>query len=219
MDLATALAEKRGADLILANDPDAKPAGPAVGAAYPRPMPQGQGEADATKARGLAQADVIQASVDEVVETLFITLILVVLTVYVFLQSFRATSVPLVTIPVSLIGTFAVMAVMGFSLNTLTLFGLVLAIGIVVDDAIVVVENVERKLEEGAKDGDQDESLVKSDEVEGKKVYSVTDAGLEFLEQNKSTVEDIFDRVEETIDLPAVESLPVEDKPFVNNRG
>jgi HAE1 family hydrophobic/amphiphilic exporter-1 len=93
--------------------------------------------------------DVIKASIAEVVETLFITLILVVLTVYIFLQNVRATLIPAVTIPVSLIGTFAAMAVMGFSINQFTLFGLVLVIGIVVDDAIVVVENTMRHLEEG----------------------------------------------------------------------
>lgn len=91
---------------------------------------------------------VITASIDEVVETLFITLILVVLTVYIFLQNFRATLVPAVTIPVSLIGTFAAMSAMGFSINQFTLFGLVLVIGIVVDDAIVVVENTTRHLDE-----------------------------------------------------------------------
>ena len=94
-------------------------------------------------------ADQVRASISEIVTTLFIASVLVILTVLVFLQDFRATLIPAVTIPVSLIGTFAVMAVLGFSLNTLTLFGLVLAIGIVVDDAIVVVENVARNLEAG----------------------------------------------------------------------
>lgn len=92
--------------------------------------------------------DVIRASVKEVINTLFITLILVVATVYLFLQSLRATIVPTVTIPVSLIGTFAIMALLGFTINQLTLFGLVLVIGIVVDDAIVVVENVTRLINE-----------------------------------------------------------------------
>jgi len=93
-------------------------------------------------------ADSVRASLREIVVTLFIAAGLVILTVLFFLQDFRATIVPAVTIPVSLIGTFGVMAALGFSLNTLTLFGLVLAIGIVVDDAIVVVENVARNLEE-----------------------------------------------------------------------
>src|SRR3712207_9244522 len=81
-----------------------------------------------------------------VYETLFEAVALVVLVVIVFLQSWRTAIIPIVAIPVSLIGTFAVMAALGFSINTLTLFGMVLAIGIVVDDAIVVVENVERNI-------------------------------------------------------------------------
>ncbi len=92
--------------------------------------------------------DVIIASIKEVIETLFITLTLVILTVYIFLQNFRATIIPSVTIPVSLIGTFAAMAAMGYSINQFTLFGLVLVIGIVVDDAIVVVENCTRLIDE-----------------------------------------------------------------------
>ncbi|MEM9803312.1 MAG: efflux RND transporter permease subunit, partial [Planctomycetota bacterium] len=94
-------------------------------------------------------ANVVRASIKEIVTTLFIAALLVILVVLVFLQDLRATLIPTVTIPVSLIGTFAVMAVLGFSLNTLTLFGIVLAIGIVVDDAIVVVENVARNIEDG----------------------------------------------------------------------
>lgn len=93
--------------------------------------------------------DVVRASIREVIITLLITLVLVVLTVYVFLQNFRATLIPAVTIPVSLIGTFFVLQLMGYSLNQLTLFGLVLVIGIVVDDAIVVVENTFAHLEKG----------------------------------------------------------------------
>ena len=76
-------------------------------------------------------------------------MILVAIVVLVFLQNWRATVIPLVAVPVAIVGTFAVMAVMGFSLNNISLFGLVLAIGIVVDDAIVVVENVERWLAQG----------------------------------------------------------------------
>jgi multidrug efflux pump len=91
----------------------------------------------------------IQESIDAVVETLFEAILLVVIVVVVFLQNWRATIIPLLSVPVSLIGTFAVMAALGLSLNTLSLFGLVLAIGIVVDDAIVVVENVERHIGEG----------------------------------------------------------------------
>ena len=91
----------------------------------------------------------VQQSVDEVIKTLFEAVVLVVLVIILFLQTWRAAIIPVVAIPVSLIGTFFVMAAFGFSLNNLTLFGLVLAIGIVVDDAIVVVENVERYLSEG----------------------------------------------------------------------
>ena len=97
----------------------------------------------------------ITASIAEVVESLLIAIVLVVLTVYIFLQDFRTTLVPAVTIPVSLIGTFAVMLATGQSINNLTLFGLVLAIGIVVDDAIVVVENTMRLIDDeglGAKE-------------------------------------------------------------------
>src|ERR1700730_4854046 len=90
-----------------------------------------------------------QQSIDAVYETLRDAVILVVIVVMAFLQSWRIAVIPLIAVPVSLIGTLAVMAVMGFSLNMLTLFGLVLAIGIVVDDAIVVVENVERWIERG----------------------------------------------------------------------
>ena len=91
----------------------------------------------------------IEDSVNEVYVTLFEAVALVVLVVIVFLQSWRTAIIPIVAIPVSLVGTFAVMAALGFSLNNLTLFGLVLAIGIVVDDAIVVVENVEREIANG----------------------------------------------------------------------
>ncbi|HSN70228.1 MAG TPA: efflux RND transporter permease subunit, partial [Steroidobacteraceae bacterium] len=91
----------------------------------------------------------IEQSVDAVYATIFEAAGLVVLVIIVFLQRWRAALIPIIAIPVSLIGTFAVMAAFGFSLNNLTLFGLVLAIGIVVDDAIVVVENIERNLERG----------------------------------------------------------------------
>lgn len=91
----------------------------------------------------------VSESIHEVYKTLFEAFILVFIVVLVFLQSWRATIIPMVAVPVSLIGTFAVMAALGFSLNNLSLFGLVLAIGIVVDDAIVVVENVERNMAAG----------------------------------------------------------------------
>jgi len=85
----------------------------------------------------------------EIVETLLIALALVILVVYIFLQGWRATLIPLLAVPVSLVGTFVLFPLFGFSINTLSLFGLVLAIGLVVDDAIVVVEGVERHIEEG----------------------------------------------------------------------
>jgi HAE1 family hydrophobic/amphiphilic exporter-1/multidrug efflux pump len=91
----------------------------------------------------------VEVSIEEVVATLRDAMILVLLVVYLFLQSWRATLIPAAAVPVSLIGTFAGMSALGFSINTLTLFGLVLAIGIVVDDAIVVVENVERHMANG----------------------------------------------------------------------
>src|SRR5262245_45361103 len=91
----------------------------------------------------------VSESISSVIHTLIEAFVLVFIVVLVFLQNWRATIIPMVAVPVSLIGTFAVMALLGFSLNNLSLFGLVLAIGIVVDDAIVVVENVERWLAEG----------------------------------------------------------------------
>jgi HAE1 family hydrophobic/amphiphilic exporter-1 len=91
----------------------------------------------------------IQESVNEVIKTLIEAVLLVVIVVIVFLQTWRAAIIPIVAIPVSLVGTFVIMSMVGISFNTLSLFGLVLAIGIVVDDAIVVVENVERYLREG----------------------------------------------------------------------
>jgi multidrug efflux pump len=93
----------------------------------------------------------IRASIEAVVHTLLEAIALVVLVVILFLQTWRASIIPLLSVPISIIGTFAVMYVFGFSINALSLFGLVLAIGIVVDDAIVVVENVERNIENGLK--------------------------------------------------------------------
>ncbi len=92
----------------------------------------------------------VRDSIKSVVTTLLEAVLLVVLVVILFLQTWRASVIPLIAVPVSVIGTFAALYLLGFSINTLTLFGLVLAIGIVVDDAIVVVENVERHIEEGA---------------------------------------------------------------------
>jgi HAE1 family hydrophobic/amphiphilic exporter-1 len=91
----------------------------------------------------------VNAGIHEILTTLVIALVLVILVVYIFLQGWRATLIPLLAVPVSLIGTFMVFPLLGFSINTLSLFGLVLAIGLVVDDAIVVVEAVEKHIEEG----------------------------------------------------------------------
>ena len=91
----------------------------------------------------------VQTSIEKVVVTLIEAVVLVVLVVIVFLQTWRASIIPLIAVPVSIVGTFAFLLLLGYSINTLTLFGLVLAIGIVVDDAIVVVENVERNIESG----------------------------------------------------------------------
>ena len=107
----------------------------------------------------------IKESIVEVFKTLIDAIILVGIVVLVFLQSWRATLIPLVAVPVAIVGTFTVMAGVGFSLNNLSLFGLVLAIGIVVDDAIVVVENVERWLEEGL--APRDAARKAMDEVTG----------------------------------------------------
>ena len=90
----------------------------------------------------------VRISIEEVVKTLFEAIVLVFLVMYVFLQNFRATLIPTIAVPVVLLGTFGILSVAGFSINTLTMFGMVLAIGLLVDDAIVVVENVERVMEE-----------------------------------------------------------------------
>jgi hydrophobe/amphiphile efflux-1 (HAE1) family protein len=107
----------------------------------------------------------ISQSIKEVYRTLFEALVLVVIVVIIFLQSWRAAIIPILAIPVSLVGTFGVMLAFGFTLNNLSLFGLVLAIGIVVDDAIVVVENVERHLEAGM--SPRDAAHLTMDEVGG----------------------------------------------------
>src|SRR5690606_29292598 len=91
---------------------------------------------------------VVQASINEVVKTLAEAALLVLLVVFLFLQHWRATLIPMIAVPVSLIGAFAGLLLLGFSINTLTLFAMVLAVGIVVDDAIVVLENVERLMRE-----------------------------------------------------------------------
>jgi hydrophobe/amphiphile efflux-1 (HAE1) family protein len=113
----------------------------------------------------------IQDSVDAVQETIFEAILLVVLVVVLFLQTWRAAVIPLIAIPVSLIGTFFFMSMFGFTLNNLTLFGLVLAIGIVVDDAIVVVENVQRNIEAGLSPHD---AAIKSMDEVGAALIAIT---------------------------------------------
>src|ERR1035441_10318016 len=107
----------------------------------------------------------IRESVNEVFYTLRDAVILVGIVVLVFLQDWKAMILPMIDVPVSLIGTFAIMAAMGFSLNNLTLFGLVLAIGIVVDDAIVVLENIERQMATGL--NARDATIKAMDEITG----------------------------------------------------
>ena len=109
--------------------------------------------------------DYIRESIEEVAHTFVEALILVVVVIFVFLQSWRATLIPLLAVPVSLIGTFAAFILMDFSINTLTLFAMVLAIGLVVDDAIVVIENVEHHMESGLTPVDATERAM--DEVQG----------------------------------------------------
>lgn len=102
-----------------------------------------------TYVESLDTTKAVTAGIEEIVKTLFEALLLVIVVVFIFLQGWRATLIPLLAVPVSLIGTFALFPLVGFSINTLSLFGLVLAIGLVVDDAIVVVEAVEHHIEEG----------------------------------------------------------------------
>ncbi|MEY4950261.1 MAG: hypothetical protein RL698_2472 [Pseudomonadota bacterium] len=107
----------------------------------------------------------VSEGINEIIHTLFEAIVLVLLVVFVFLQNWRATLIPMLAVPVSLVGTFAVFPLLGFSINTLSLFGLVLAIGIVVDDAIVVVEAVEHHIEQGM--SPRDAALKAMEEVTG----------------------------------------------------
>ena len=107
----------------------------------------------------------VRESIREVVKTLFAAIALVVIVVVLFLQTWRASIIPLIAVPVSIVGTFAIMLAFGFSINTLSLFGLVLAIGIVVDDSIVVVENIERHIQEGL--APRDAAVKAMEEVSG----------------------------------------------------
>ena len=104
---------------------------------------------DVDYAISLDQTAPVTEGMKEILWTLVIAIALVILVVYLFLQDWRATLIPLLAVPVSLVGTFVLFPLFGFSINTLSMFGLVLAIGLVVDDAIVVVEGVQRHIEEG----------------------------------------------------------------------
>src|SRR5204863_4448370 len=107
----------------------------------------------------------VDEGIKEIVKTLVIAIALVIAVVYLFLQGWRATLIPLLAVPVSLVGTFLFFPLFGFSINTLSLFGLVLAIGLVVDDAIVVVEAVERHIEDGL--SPKEASLKAMEEISG----------------------------------------------------
>jgi multidrug efflux pump len=110
--------------------------------------------------------DFIKLSIEEVVKTLIEAMILVIIVMFVFLQSWRATLVPAIAIPVVLLGTFGILYVLDFSINTMTLFGLVLAVGLLVDDAIVVVENVERILEENPDLTPREATIMSMDQIQ-----------------------------------------------------
>ena len=121
--------------------------------------------ADLDYVTALDTTQAVREGINEIVHTLFEALILVIIVVYIFLQGWRATLIPLLAVPVSLIGTFTLFPLLGFSINTLSLFGLVLAIGLVVDDAIVVVEAVEHHIEHGMTP--KEASLKAMEEVSG----------------------------------------------------
>jgi multidrug efflux pump len=110
--------------------------------------------------------DFIKLSIWEVVKTLFEAILLVVLVMFIFLQSWRATLIPFIAVPVVLMGTFAILYALGFSINTMTLFGLVLATGLLVDDAIVVVENVERLMHENPEMTPRDATIASMEQIQ-----------------------------------------------------
>src|SRR5207302_233809 len=134
--------------------------------------------ADMDYAISLDQTLAVREGMREILKTVFEALALVVLVVFIFLQGWRATLIPLCAVPVSLVGTFMLFPLFGFSINTLSLFGLVLAIGLVVDDAIVVVEAVERHIEEGI--SPREATLQAMREVSGVVVGVASENGAEF---------------------------------------
>ncbi len=107
----------------------------------------------------------VTAGIKEIIQALVIAIVLVIIVVYIFLQGWRATLIPMIAVPVALVGTFLFFPIFGFSINTLSLLGLVLAVGLVVDDAIVVVEAVERHIEEGL--APKDAALRAMEEISG----------------------------------------------------
>src|SRR6202040_1111945 len=121
--------------------------------------------ADLDYAVSLDQTLPVTEGIREIVKTLGAAIVLVILVVFLFLQNWRATLIPMIAVPVSLIGTFAAFPLLGFSINTLSLFGLILAVGLVVDDAIVVVEAVEHHIEQGL--SPRDATLQAMKEVSG----------------------------------------------------
>src|SRR5207249_2313552 len=121
--------------------------------------------ADLDYAVSLDQTLPVTEGIREIVKTLGAAIVLVILVVFLFLQNWRATLIPMIAVPVSLIGTFAAFPLLGFSINTLSLFGLILAVGLVVDDAIVVVEAVEHHIEQGM--APRDATLQAMNEVSG----------------------------------------------------
>ncbi len=116
-----------------------------------------------TYSSGFDTTDAVGESIHDVINTLGAAIVLVILVIFIFLQDWRTTVIPAVTIPVSLIGTFAFVKLLGFSINTLTLFGITLATGLVVDDAIVVIENIERHIQEGEEDAHKAASIAMSE--------------------------------------------------------
>src|SRR3954467_9882092 len=124
-------------------------------------MPQGYAYAYANDT-----SDFIKLSIWEVVKTLLEAIVLVVLVIFVFLQSWRATLIPFIAVPVVLLGTFGLLYLLGFSINTMTLFGLVLATGLLVDDAIVVVENVERLMDENPEMSPRDATIASMEQIQ-----------------------------------------------------
>ena len=158
---------KPAATIAIYQLPDSNALGVAEGIRKELEVLKGRFPADVEYGVIYDSTDFVKATIHEIVLTLFITGIIVLLVVYVFLQDWRATLIPALTIPVSLIGVFAVLLAFGYSANTVTLFALILAIGLVVDDAIVVVENVQRVMEESPGTTPHDATVAAMKQVTG----------------------------------------------------